>query len=629
MKFSVLGAASVAVAAGILSTGWAWPATHQVAQAVTCPSVDSTTGAVNPAPGPGVNWAGCDLSGADLKFAAMAGADLSGANLTNANLLHTTLSQANLAGATFSGATLTAADVRQANIAGTAFGTATLTGLQGSDITGQPASLPANWLVVTVTDAAKATHHYLIGPTANIPGAGLFGANLAGDDLEQLNISDGSLANTNLTGTDLAGANLGGVQSGGITGQPSALPASWFALDGYLLGPGANAEGANLAGADLTGDDLQDVNFIQADLSGADMAGLNLDSDNFGQADLIGTNLSDTNLNANLHQANLTSANLTGATITSADLSGAIWLHTTCPDGSDSDEYVAGCLSALDTAPPVATPAINAGTAGQNGWYTSPVTVAWNWADDGTIVQTACSRFTTSRTDGNPVTLTASCTDLAGNKAQANFAVKIDTTPPAVTVLGVTGGRIYVLHAVPKPGCLTTDVLSGVAQQAVVTVSTSGTNGVGAFTATCSGAIDNAGNHQAAPVRASYTVAYGFGGGSLRSGETIAKTRHTIDLTFHLTDASGHPVGAATAAALARNGKVRASMTGPGISRQAVTCGWESASQVFSCRINIPQSARAGQQNSYTITAWENVTKSFVAIPAVGTAVNPVVIHFR
>jgi uncharacterized protein YjbI with pentapeptide repeats len=543
-------------------------------------------------------------------------------------LLHATLSQANLSGAIFGGATLTAADVRQANIAGTAFGTATLTGLQGSDISGAPASLPANWLVVTVDDASKTTHHYLIGPTANIPGVGLFGANLAGDNLEQLNISNGSLANTNLTGTDLAGAILGGVQSGVITGQPSALPSDWFALDGYLLGPSANLAGANLANADLTGRNLQGVNFIEADLSSADMAGLNLDSSNFGQADLIGADLSNTSLNSNLQQANLTLANLTGAVITGANLQGVIWLHTTCPDGSNSDEYVAGCLSALDTAPPVANPAINAGTAGQNGWYTSPVTIAWNWTDDGTVVQGSCPRFSKSSAQGEPVTLTASCTDLAGNNAQTSFAVNIDTTPPAVTVLGVKANKVYLLGAAPQPGCQTTDNLSGVAHPATVTISSSGTNGVGGFTASCSGAVDTAGIHQAATVRTSYIVGYGFSSGSLRPGETIAKSRHAFDLKFKLTNAAGHPIGASTAAALARNGKVRASMTGPGISRQVVTCSWQSASKVLRCHITIPDGARKGPQNSYKVTAWENVDKSFVAIPSVGTATNPVDIHF-
>ncbi len=126
------------------------------------------------------------------------------------------------------------------------------------------------------------------------------------------------------------------------------------------------------------------------------------------------------------------------------------------------------------------------------------------------------------------MTLAASCTDLAGKTAHASYPVNIDTTPPKVRVLGVSARRIYVLGAPPRPRCQTTDALSGVGRGAVVKVSTTGSTGVGTFTATCSGALDNAGNHQTAPVHVSYTVAYGFGSGSLKPGQTIPKSRHAI-----------------------------------------------------------------------------------------------------
>ncbi len=48
---------------------------------------------------PGVDWSGCDLSGANLNFASLAGADLSGVNLTDANVFRADLSGANLTGA--------------------------------------------------------------------------------------------------------------------------------------------------------------------------------------------------------------------------------------------------------------------------------------------------------------------------------------------------------------------------------------------------------------------------------------------------------------------------------------------------------------------------------------------------
>jgi hypothetical protein len=47
---------------------------------------------------------------------------------------------------------------------------------------------------------------------------------------------------------------------------------------------------------------------------------------------------------------------------------------------------------------------------------------------------------------------------------------------------------------------------------AVLTITTTGSQGVGRFTATCAGAVDLAGNRQLNPVRATYTVLYGMSG---------------------------------------------------------------------------------------------------------------------
>ena len=57
----------------------------------------------------------------------------------------------------------------------------------------------------------------------------------------------------------------------------------------------------------------------------------------------------------------------------------------------------------------------------------------------------------------------------------------------------------------PTAACSTTDALSGVATQASLSVTGGNADGTGSFTATCSGATDNAGN-SAAPVSVSYTV---------------------------------------------------------------------------------------------------------------------------
>lgn len=96
--------------------------------------------------------------------------------------------------------------------------------------------------------------------------------------------------------------------------------------------------------------------------------------------------------------------------------------------------------------------------------------------------------------------------DNAGNVsplASLNFSV--DITPPAVLVTGVTQGAVYRLGSVPAARCATSDALSGVATNATVKVTGGNRHGEGQFTATCSGATDNAGN-VAPPVAVAYDV---------------------------------------------------------------------------------------------------------------------------
>jgi len=113
-------------------------------------------------------------------------------------------------------------------------------------------------------------------------------------------------------------------------------------------------------------------------------------------------------------------------------------------------------------------------------------------------------------TNQGVTTISYQATDEVGNvEALKTLAVKIDTTPPVVSVTGVTNGATYTLGAVPTAGCGTIDAISGVATAASLTLTGGVPPGVGSFTATCSGAVDMAGNLQAAPVTATYTVTPG------------------------------------------------------------------------------------------------------------------------
>jgi hypothetical protein len=103
-------------------------------------------------------------------------------------------------------------------------------------------------------------------------------------------------------------------------------------------------------------------------------------------------------------------------------------------------------------------------------------------------------------------TLTYFATDNVGNVEVAqSLTIQIDETSPVVTATGLTNGALYYFKQAPAAGCSTTDALSGVATQASLAVAGGNKFGYGAYTATCSGAIDEAGNI-AAPISVSYKV---------------------------------------------------------------------------------------------------------------------------
>ena len=625
-------------------------------------SANLTGAFLDPAQLTGVNLSGTELSGADLAGITsgditgtaaslpanwsqasgylvgpndvLTGANLADASLATADMQSDTLTDANLAGADLSTANLAEAVLTGANISSTDMSAATLTQVSSGSITGTPASLPANWLVAA---------GYLIGPRAVLTSAVLAGADLAGADLAgaymdsanltSANLSGATIATTylvysdltdanlasadltgsyldraNVSGADMGTATLTGVVSGLMTGTPASLPPDWSVANGYLVGPAA---------------DLHDAVLTSENLAGADLTGTNLSS-----ANLTSTSLADANLtNADLDYARLTNADLQGATVTGATFANTGWLNTTCPDGTNSNAYDDGCFSPLDNTPPQASPAVTAGTLGANGWYISPVTVSWNWTDAGTIVQADCQQTTGTTTYG-VVTLQATCEDLAGNVGHATYTVKVDTTTPLVMVAGVTNGARYVVGKVPAPGCDTTDLASGVAAAARLKITTTGANGVGPFTATCSGATSVAGTVQAAPVTAKYTVLFGFGGFSgLHAGSVIGRSARTIALRFRLTNGAGKDISTGTTAVLAARHAVEVTLTGPGIKTVTAGCRWDSRVRDLECTIKIPAKVRTGSRNRYKLTAEENVGTGFWPAPATASR-NPLTITF-
>jgi hypothetical protein len=159
-----------------------------------------------------------------------------------------------------------------------------------------------------------------------------------------------------------------------------------------------------------------------------------------------------------------------------------------------------------DTTPPVITPVVS-GTLGTNGWYRSDVNVTWNVVDDESAISSTSGCDETNITaDTTETTLTCTATS-AGGTSSESVTIKRDATAPVVSVTGVTNGATYILGSVPTAACDTSDATSDVATHA--TLSTSG-GPLGSVTATCSGAVDNAGNSGSASV--TYNVVYDWTG---------------------------------------------------------------------------------------------------------------------
>lgn len=162
----------------------------------------------------------------------------------------------------------------------------------------------------------------------------------------------------------------------------------------------------------------------------------------------------------------------------------------------------------VDLVPPQASISTTP-SANTKGWINqNPVTVNFSatdsgsgveqlryWINNGQVTAVAGNTAFTSVSGEGSYSVGLRALDNAGNVsplASLNFSV--DITPPVVVVTGVTRGAIYQLGSVPAAGCTTTDALSGVATNAMVKGTGGNGHGEGQFTATCSGATDNAGN---------------------------------------------------------------------------------------------------------------------------------------
>jgi hypothetical protein len=159
-----------------------------------------------------------------------------------------------------------------------------------------------------------------------------------------------------------------------------------------------------------------------------------------------------------------------------------------------------------DATPPTVAGAVT-GTLGNNGWYTSDVTVAWTTSDDdsGIASESGCSPVsTTSDTPGASHTCTV--TDQAGLSASASVNYKRDATAPVVAYTGNAGS--YTVDQSVAISCAASDNLSGIESHTCAPVSGDAYSfGLGTTSFSAS-AEDSAGNTGTAGGSFTVTVTY-------------------------------------------------------------------------------------------------------------------------
>jgi hypothetical protein len=198
----------------------------------------------------------------------------------------------------------------------------------------------------------------------------------------------------------------------------------------------------------------------------------------------------------------------TGANPTVAIPLGTHTVTLTVDDGNEGTDTGTVTITVEDTTPP-ATSALLGGTVGNNAWYVSDVGVSLiatdscsgvmelNYALDGTehTVSGESASFTVSG-DGDH-SLAYGAKDNAGNQeTRKTQPFKLDKTPPAIVISGVSDGATYALGQVPTASYEVTDAASGVASSSESLTGGDGL-GLGTFTYTVT-AVDNAGNKEVA-----------------------------------------------------------------------------------------------------------------------------------
>jgi hypothetical protein len=192
------------------------------------------------------------------------------------------------------------------------------------------------------------------------------------------------------------------------------------------------------------------------------------------------------------------------------------------------------------------------GTLGNDGWYTSDVTITFTVSDPESPFTTTCTdqTFTADTAD---VAVNCSATSAGGlTLFQAHF--KIDQTAPVLAPTVVPNPVLIGGAAVADPHA--SDAMSGISSSSCAAPATA-TAGVKSLVCT---AEDNAGNTSSASV--GYTVAYRFLGFQRPTTGAVVKAGATVTIAFAVGTSSGDRLTDLQASALAAGCQVRVSFTG-------------------------------------------------------------------
>lgn len=197
------------------------------------------------------------------------------------------------------------------------------------------------------------------------------------------------------------------------------------------------------------------------------------------------------------------------------DVTKAVWTLTVEDDSSPP----------ADTTPPDVSISLDPTSPnGNNDWYIGNVKVTVSASDDSGISAVeynlnsagwmAYSGPITVSTD-DYYSIEARATDNSTNQnvgTAGPISFKIDRTKPTSVVSFTDGATFYLGELLPTPSCISDDNLSGIATPGTLSGPTGSgpgnPNGVGSFTYTCDGAIDEAGNEQAVEDNRTFTVLY-------------------------------------------------------------------------------------------------------------------------